>query len=363
MATSGVASDAFSGRSNYYLEVQVSRRSVSGNSSQWNWSLWAKRSSGATSYVLDAQPWSVNIEGSVYSGSHNLDFRSTSSILLGSGVTPYKAHNADGYLTVNFSGSMTDAGLFGSAAASGSFAANRIPKAPDTPPLPVYNSRTPTSLTFTIAQPADNGGSAITTYNMVVYDAATGGNLVKSWSSGSSSQTTPGTLDSNRGYWVAYRAANAIGASAYTSRVKMTTAAGKPGPPLSPAAQDLAPTSLDLVWQAPASNGGAAITSYTVRRARDAAFTLDATSFAAGTSLTYAFEDLEPSTDYWFQVAATNSAGTGDWSEAVQVTTVSGVYYSNGSAWLAAGAFYSNGTDWLPVELAVSNGTAWVVAS
>src|SRR5690606_2281052 len=102
---------------------------------------------------------------------------------------------------------------------------NRLPKPPGTPPKPTYKGRTPTSLTFTIAPPSDNGGSAITTYNMVVYNVSSGGSPILSWSSGSSSQTTPGTLDSNKDYWVAYRAVNAIGASSYTSRVKMTTAA------------------------------------------------------------------------------------------------------------------------------------------
>jgi hypothetical protein len=363
MANSGYVVGVYSGRTSNDAILEVWRyTSNSANQSRWSWRLTARKF-GATSYSLDPEPWSVNVEGDTWSGSHNLDFRNTSSIVIAQGTTGWKTHNADGYLTVNFSFSHGPVGLFGTASGSSSFSANRLPKPPDTPPLPVYNSRTPTSLTFTIAQPADNGGSAITTYNMVVYDAATGGNLVQSWSSGSSSQTTPGTLDSNRDYWVAYRAVNAIGASAYTARVKMTTAAGKPGPPLNPVAQDLAPTSFDLVWQAPASNGGAAITGYTVQRARDAAFTLDSTSFSAGTALTYAFDDLAPSTDYWFRISATNSAGTGDWSEAVQVTTVSGVYYSDGSTWRPCGVFVSDGTNWIPVELAVSNGTTWITAS
>lgn len=360
MATSGTATDPFSGRTNYYLEVQVSRRAVSGNSSQWNWSLWAKRNGGALSWLGDPFPWSVNIEGTTASGSHSLDFRSTNSILIASGFTPYKAHNADGYLTIDFSGTMT-ASFFGTAAVSGSFAANRIAKAPDAPPAPVYKGRTANSLTFQISGPADNGGSAIIDYTMNAVKV--GGGPAVQWVSPASSQTSPATLEPATSYNVQYSARNAIGSSSWSPPVVMTTAAGKPSKPLSPTATNLAPTSFTLAWLAPAANGGAAITGYTVRRALDPAFTLDAVSFDAGTALSYAFTGLAPSTKYYFQVTATNAAGTSDPSDTVEVTTVSGVYYSNGTTWIAAGVFVSDGTDWDPAELAVSNGTAWIAAN
>src|SRR5690606_39122020 len=178
-----------------------------------------------------------------------------------------------------------------------------------------------TSLTFTIAPPSDNGGSAITTYNMVVYNVSSGGSPILSWSSGSSSQTTPGTLDSNKDYWVAYRAVNAIGASSYTSRVKMTTAAGTPSPPRSPSASDLSPTAVTVSWLAPSSNGGASITGYTIQRATNSAFTQGLTQFTQGATLSRTFSDMLPSTTYYFRIRATNSAGSGAYSSTLTVET------------------------------------------
>lgn len=365
MASSGYAVDPFSGRPEFDVILDVWDAGTSGNSKRFGWRLTARQFSSYDSYSLGDYPWSVNVEGSAYSGSNfTPDFRgSVNSIVIASGTTPYKSADSNGYLTVNFSFSVGPAGIFGSASKSGSFSANRIAQVPDAPPNPVWVSSTPTTLTFNIYAPSDNGGSAIKTYNIEVRRASDNV-LMGSWQSGSSSQTTPSSLNlqPNTQYKVRYAAINGVGTGAYSGYNTMTTAVGKPSAPGTPTATNLAPTSLTLNWTAPSSNGGAAITNYVVQRARDSGFTLDSTSFNAGTALSYPFNDLDPSTDYYFRVAATNSAGTGAWSLTLKVSTVSGVYYSDGSNWIPCGVFYSDGTNWIPVELVVSNGTAWVIA-
>lgn len=359
MATSGYVVDPFSGRPEYDVILEVWRYDQDPWSTRWSWRLTARRFSGYLSWTGNQGPWSVNVEGDTWSGTHSLDFRNTNSIVIASGTTWWKNHNSAGYLTVNFSFSFTN-DFFGTAANSSSFAANRIPQEPSTPAPVTFKSATPNSLAFTTGFSADNGGSAIIDYTFRVEDMA--GNYVTSWTSPASNQSTPAILDPYTQYRIQHRARNAVGSSGYSSFVTMRTAAGKPTAPLNPVANDLAPTSLTLEWDAPASDGGVAITQYTVQRARDAAFSVDSTTFTTGTARELDFTNLEPSTPYFFRVAATNSAGIGPWSATVEVMTVSGAYYSNGSSWLPAGVFRSDGANWVPVELAVSNGTSWLEA-
>ena len=102
--------------------------------------------------------------------------------------------------------------------------------------------------------------------------------------------------------------------------------------------------------------------NYRIQRATNSAFTQDLIEYTQGATLQRAFTDLQPSSTYYFRVAASNSAGYGPYSSTLTVTTVSGVYYSNGTSWLPAGVFVSDGTNWVPAELQVSNGTAWISA-
>jgi hypothetical protein len=117
-----------------------------------------------------------------------------------------------------------------------------------------------------------------------------------------------------------------------------------------------------LEWLAPASNGGGTITAYKVTRALDVAFTQGVVQFTQGATLSKAFTDLLPSTSYSFKIEAANSAGYGPASAVVTITTVSGAYYSNGSAWLPAGVFRSDGANWVPAELLVSDGAVYIEA-
>ncbi len=81
-----------------------------------------------------------------------------------------------------------------------------------------------------------------------------------------------------------------------------------------------APTSLNatagntqvvLTWVAPASDGGQAITDYTLEYSPDAGTTWNTVIRNASTTLSYTFAGLTNGTTYTFRVSAVNGAGTG----------------------------------------------------
>jgi len=75
-------------------------------------------------------------------------------------------------------------------------------------------------------------------------------------------------------------------------------------------------TSVNLSWAAPASNGGATITSYTLKRG--------ATTIYTGSGTSYTNTGLTPVTAYSYTVLATNSIGDGP-TASTSVTTSAGV--------------------------------------
>lgn len=363
MATTGQVADAFSSKGDYDVIMYIARYATSGNSTRWAWSLVARRFNPIPSYVLDPQPWAAHVEGDDWTGSTPLDFRYTTEILLGEGITGWKAHNSDGYLTVNFSFAVGPAPIFGSAAASSSIAANRIPKAPDAPPTATISSKTSSSIVYTISPPADNGGSSILDYFIQVATDSGFSSVVQSRTATGSSQSFTG-LSSNTTYYMRYRARNAIGNSSYSGTRSGATNAAAPGAPTGLTTTDIGPGGVTLDWTAPASNGGSAITSYRVRRSTNSDMS-GSTEFAVTaptTELTLA--DMLPSTRYYFQVVAVNAIGTSPASTPVlAVDTTSGAYYSNGTAWLPAGVYVSDGTTWQPATIEVSDGSIWLPAN
>ncbi|MDR1266334.1 MAG: fibronectin type III domain-containing protein [Propionibacteriaceae bacterium] len=89
---------------------------------------------------------------------------------------------------------------------------------------------------------------------------------------------------------------------------------------------DLAATAGDaqvaLTWTAPASDGGTAVTGYSVQyRAQGAAVWQSQAAVATNATVT----GLTNDTTYEFQVAAVNAVGQGEWSNLVQATPTSGI--------------------------------------
>ena len=93
----------------------------------------------------------------------------------------------------------------------------------------------------------------------------------------------------------------------------------KPGAPTAVTVGTRTDSTIALTWTAPASNGGAAITSYIVDYAKNSLFT-DALSMTA-TSTSTTLTGLDLST-YYVRVRAKNSVGEGAQSAVVQTATV-----------------------------------------
>ena len=80
------------------------------------------------------------------------------------------------------------------------------------------------------------------------------------------------------------------------------------------------PQSALVTWEAPASDGGATVTTYQVDYSSDAAITW--TTTATDATLSHTVEGLTAGGEYVFRVSATNSVGTGDASVTSTTVTV-----------------------------------------
>ena len=80
-------------------------------------------------------------------------------------------------------------------------------------------------------------------------------------------------------------------------------------------------TQIDLVWTAPASNGGSVITGYKVEVSTDGVSTFtELHTTADGATLTYEHMGLTAGTTYHYQVAAINRVGRGAYASASATT-------------------------------------------
>lgn len=317
MATSGSTTDPYSGRPAFNGYLVVSRGTVSGTSARWNWSLYARNPGGSSStYVLDAYGWSVNVEGQAFSGSHNLDFRGgQASILLGSGTTGY-IDQGGSTRVINFSFSHGPASIFGTAANSGSFTADALATVPGAPPTPTFQSATETSLTFGIAQPSNNGGSAILGYEMRIV-SNDGQTLIGTWTGTGSPQSTAGhmTLEPATSYRVLYRARNALGYGGYSTFATMTTL---PAAPTSVTLGTPTINSMPVTWSR--GDNGAALTGFDLQYADNPGFT-GATTIPLGNVTSYTLTSLTPGTTYYVRVRAKASSVNSSWSSTVSKAT------------------------------------------
>lgn len=172
----------------------------------------------------------------------------------------------------------------------------------------------PKKFSVTWTAPANDGGAAITDYD-IGYTPAGGSETVEAHGG-----TTPPheilNLTDGTTYSVRVRAINSQGAGAWSSAVSQVAAVPADAPTgLALTAQTEA---LDLAWTAPAYTGGAAITGYSVRYTPAGG---SASTVATGsTGTTYTLSGLTGGTAYSVEVAAITAAGTGAYSSAATDT-------------------------------------------
>ena len=182
------------------------------------------------------------------------------------------------------------------------------------------DGRTTINLRWTA--PADNGGSAITGYELQFSENKTprvwiqlgGGNIT------GMSYAHTGRSAGTR-YHYRLRASNNRGSSDWTSEMSARTAAAMgPGRPTGLTATADGQTKIKLSWTAPTNDGGAAITGYRIDIQRSTWVILVANTGTTDTEYTHT--GLKPSTTHSYAVRAINSVRASGVSNVATATTV-----------------------------------------
>jgi hypothetical protein len=185
----------------------------------------------------------------------------------------------------------------------------------------------PTSLTATSisstqnnlswSAPSNNGGYPITGYK-IEYRVGSGSYSVLVSNTASTLTTYSHTgLSAGQTYIYRVSAINSIGTGSASAESSTTSSSSNiPSAPTSLAAVTASPTQINLSWNPPSNNGGAAITGYKIEVKKGAGSyeTLVANTQSTATSFTHT--GLTKGTVYYYRVSAINSAGTGPSSDA-----------------------------------------------
>ena len=170
--------------------------------------------------------------------------------------------------------------------------------------------------------PSDDGGTRITGYRIEV--SADGG---RSWEDLVANTRTTATVYAHTGLEPAstrhYRvsAINRIGVGNASRVAGSTTDATVPDAPTGLVVNDVTPTQIDLVWVAPAYNGGAPITGYRIEVSENAATWVDLVSDTQSRGSTFSHTGLLPGSVRHYRVSAINRAGTGAPSASASAAT------------------------------------------
>jgi titin len=186
------------------------------------------------------------------------------------------------------------------------------------PGAPTAVSATPGDVSAAVSwtAPSSNGGAAISGYTVTPYIGATA-QTAQVFNSTATTQTVTG-LTNGTAYTFKVAATNVAGTGAQSAASAAVTPRTVPGAPTGVSASP-GNTNAAVSWTAPASDGGAAISGYTVTPYIGAAAQTASTFDATSTSRT--ITGLTNGTAYTFKVAATNVAGTGAQSAASAAVT------------------------------------------
>jgi uncharacterized repeat protein (TIGR02543 family) len=159
------------------------------------------------------------------------------------------------------------------------------------------------SATVTFTAPTPNGGSTITSYTATSNPGGFTGTLP---GAGSGTITVSG-LTNGTAYTFTVTATNANGTSSASAASNSVIPRTVPGAPTSFAAT-AGNNQVALTWAAPSSNGGSAITGYTVTSSPSVTAPASCTNTA---NLSCTFTGLTNGTAYTFTIRAINAAGNG----------------------------------------------------
>jgi Ca2+-binding RTX toxin-like protein len=176
-------------------------------------------------------------------------------------------------------------------------------------PTGVVGVRGNTTVTLSWTAPLSNGGSPITGYNVQVRSGTT---IIRTDPVGTGTTATITGLTNGTAYRFAVQAVNANGPGAFSALSAAVTPATTPGAPVLGAVTQGAAggaLTLNVAWTPPASNGGTAITGYTVSAYNAAGTLVQSVVVGSGTrNRTFTFTTVGP---FAFDVSASNAVGDG----------------------------------------------------
>jgi hypothetical protein len=201
----------------------------------------------------------------------------------------------------------------GTAAFTGAPSSPTVPSAPQNLTATAGNA----AVSLSWQPPASNGGSTITGYDVYEGTSSKGES-----STPVNSSLITGTSDTVTGltngtpYFFTVEAVNGVGNSLPSNEVSATPSAPStatvPGAPQHLTAAPSSTKGVALAWNAPASNGGASITGYTLYRSTNSGReTAYATVSCTAKTCTYNDSGTRSRTIYYYTVAAINPVGTG----------------------------------------------------
>ena len=198
--------------------------------------------------------------------------------------------------------------------------------------------------------PNSDGSSGITGYKL--YRGTSPGSETP-YATSVTSSFTDSSVTNGTTYYYTVAAVNAVGTGPQSAEANATP---QPAATVPTAPQALTATgsngAVQLSWSAPASNGGAAVTSYNVYRSTTAGGE-GSTPVATGvTGTSYADSPLTNGTTYYYTVAAVNAVGTGPQSAEANATPKAGAP----TAPLGLTASGGNGSVGLSWSVPASNG-------
>jgi hypothetical protein len=185
--------------------------------------------------------------------------------------------------------------------------ASGAPSAPSTPAAPTV-TRGDTQASMSWSAPANNG-AAISSYTLD-YSSDSGTSWTTHSSSLSTTSATVTGLTNGTSYIFRVLATNSAGSSAYSSSSTAVTPAAVPGAPTAVTATRSG-TSLAVSWTAPSSDGGSAITDYTVEYSSNGGTSWSAFAHTASTATSIAITGLTTGNTYITRVTAENGVGAG----------------------------------------------------
>lgn len=184
--------------------------------------------------------------------------------------------------------------------------------------------------------PANNGGSAITGYQIErSTDAGSTWSTINENTDSTSTTYSDTGLNSNTSYTYRVSAINSIGTSSPSNTASATTPSDVtvPSSPTEFAADAISSSQINLSWTAPTNDGGSAITGYDVERSVDNGNTwYTVVSNTASDNTAYNDTGLSQGTIYTYRVSAINAIGTGSPSNIASATTdtsTSGIVLNN----------------------------------